>query len=189
MKLDITELLREIGKYAAYEIQEPPMVDEDIECTQPIAGNIAFTNTGALLLIRGQFKTTVALACSRCTDYFEQPVSLPIEEQFELHQVSFGPRGYQTISVVEEDESPVAGKLFDGQVFDLSELLRQMIVLAEPTRPLPPLTGDGRCAHCHRLPEEVLKHVETEPIVEEDGKAPINPAFAKLNQLIDPDKN
>ena len=58
--------------------------------------------------------------------------------------------------MVEEDESPIAGKLFDGHVFDLTEMLRQYILLDEPTQPLPPTCKDGRCAHCHRRPEEVL---------------------------------
>ena len=84
----------------------------------------------------------------------------------------------------EEDESPVAGKLFDGQVFDLTELLRQYILLNEPTQPLPPLTGDGRCAHCLRTPAEVLEGATETTEAEE---TPINPAFAKLGQLLKKD--
>jgi uncharacterized metal-binding protein YceD (DUF177 family) len=181
MRLDLSEILREVGKNLPYDIHEPPLVDEDVECIQPIEGRITFNNTGGTLLVRGKATTSVALPCSRCDQYFERPVALQIDEPFELRHRSSGPRTLQTIAIVEEDASPVAGKLFEGHIFDLTELLRQYILLEEPTRPLPPLTGEGRCAHCHRQPEEVLPNTD-EPA--EADEAPINPAFAKLGQLL-----
>lgn len=184
MRLDISELLREVGRQLPYDIHEPPLVDEDVECTQPIEGRITFNNTGGLLLVRGKATTAVALPCSRCSQYFEWPVSLQIEEQFELRHVS-GPRTLQTTTIVEEDESPIAGKLFEGHIFNLTELLRQVILLAQPTQPLPALLPDGRCSQCHLRPEEVLRSV-TETA--DAGEPPINPAFAKLGQLLEKKK-
>jgi uncharacterized metal-binding protein YceD (DUF177 family) len=181
MRLDISEILREVGKQLPYDIDEPPLVDEDVECTQPIEGRIAFTNTGGTLLIRGKAQTAVALPCSRCGIYFERPVALNIDEQFELQHIS-GPRTLQTVTVVEEDESPIAGKLFEGHVFDLTELLRQYILLEEPTQPLPPITAEGKCAQCHLRPEEVLKAEEA--ATDNEEAPPINPAFAKLGDLL-----
>lgn len=184
MRLDISEVLGEVGKRLPYDIDEPPLVDEDVECTEPIEGRIAFTNTGGTLLVRGKAKTEVALPCSRCNRYFEQPVNLDIDEQFELRHISAGPRTLQTVAIVEEDESPIAGKLFDGQVFDLTEMLRQYILLDEPTQPLPPMTGDGRCAHCHLRPEEVLQVLNEPTPTDATEETPVNPAFAKLGQLL-----
>jgi uncharacterized metal-binding protein YceD (DUF177 family) len=181
MRLDISEVLREVGKFLPYDIHEPPLVDEDVECTQPIEGQITFNNTGGLLLVRGQAQTQVALPCSRCNLYFERPIVLQIEEQFELRHLAAGPRTLQTVTVVDEDESPIAGKIIEGHVFDLTEMLRQYILLEEPTKPLPPLTGDGRCAHCLRRPEEVLQAAAD---LTETEEAPINPAFAKLDTLL-----
>ena len=183
MRLDISEILRETGKLVPYDIHEPPLVDENIECTKPIVGRITFNNTGGTLLIKGKADTTVALPCSRCGDqYFEQDVSLAIDEQFELRHESVGPRTLQTVTLIEEDVSPIAGKLMDGQVLDLTEMLRQYLLIDEPTKPIPPDTPDGKCGQCRRRPEDVLALAETpEPEVE----TPINPAFAKLKQLLD----
>jgi uncharacterized protein len=181
MRLDISDVLREVGKHLPYDIQEPPLVDEDVECTRPIEGRITFQNTGGTLLVRGDARTQVALPCSRCDQYFERPVDLKIEEQFELRHESAGPRTLQTVAIIEEDESPIAGKLFSGYVFDLTEMLRQYILLEEPTQPLPPELPDGRCSHCRRTPQEVLKGLA--PNAEEE--APVNPAFAKLHQLLE----
>lgn len=183
VRLDISEILREVGRNQPYDIHEPPLVDEFVECTKPIDGRITFTNSGGTLLVRGKAETVVALPCSRCSEYYEQAVALVIEEQFELKHHPAGPRTLQTVTVVEEDESPLAGKLFSGHVFDLTEMLRQYIVLDEPTRPLPPTVGD-RCAHCHRRPEDLLIAVESEP---EPSPSSINPAFARLGELLSTD--
>lgn len=185
MRLDLTEILQEVGRNLPYEVHEPPLVDEDVECTQPIMGRISFNNTGGTLLVRGNAKTSVALACSRCGEYFEQSVALPIDEQFELRHNNVGPRSPHSLVVVEEDESPVAGKLFDGHVFDLTEMLRQYLLLEEPTQPLPPTRKDGRCAHCHRRPDEVL---QTEAEATTENSAAINPAFARLSELLEKQK-
>jgi len=183
MRLDISDVLRDAGKVLPYDIHEPPMVDEDIECTAPIDGSVTFNNTGGLLLIRGAAETKVALPCSRCAQYFERPVQLKLEEQFELRHESAGPRTLKAVTIVDEDESPIAGKLFEGNIFDLSEMLRQYILLDQPTRPLPPELADGRCAHCHRTAREALNQLAEEP---EADKSSVNPAFAKLNQLLNP---
>ncbi len=183
MRLDISELLREAGKHEHYDIQEPPLVDEDVECTQPVEGRITFTNAGGTLLIKGKAKTQVALPCSRCGEYFEQPVTLDIDEGFELRHESAGPRTLQTVTVVEEDESPVAARLFDGTVFELTEMLRQYILLDEPTQPLPPALEDGRCAHCLRHAADVLRGLAQAAEMPEEK--PINPALAKLGKLLD----
>lgn len=183
MRLDISEILREVGKNLPYDIHEPPLVDEDLECTAPIDGRITFNNTGGILLITGSASTAVALPCSRCGEYFEQPVNVNVEEQFELRHVSAGPRTLATVTIVEEDENPAAGKLFEGHVFDLTEMLRQYIVLDEPSRPLPP-EQNGRCTHCHLRPEEIFEALDISAATEEADEAPVNPAFAGLHKLL-----
>ncbi len=182
MRLDISDVLREVGKLLPYDINEPPLVDEDVECTDSVVGKVTFNNTGGTLLVRGTAQTRTALACSRCAQYFERPVRLRFEEQFELRHEPAGPRTLKTVTIIDEDESPIAGSLFDGHIFDLTELLRQYILLDQPTQPLPSELPDGRCAHCHRLPAEVLSPLIHEP---EGEKTAVNPAFSKLHQLLE----
>ncbi len=179
MRLDLTEILLDPGRSASYTIDEPALVDENLECTAKVTGKLTFTNAGEALLVKGKGSTTVALVCSRCADYFEQPVVLDIDEQFELETQSKGAHSLPTIRVVEEDESPVAGKMFDGMLFDLTELLRQYILLDEPTRPLPPWEND-RCSHCHRTASEVLSRVQEN---EQDASSGNN-ALSGLKSLL-----
>jgi hypothetical protein len=108
---------------------------------------------------------------------------MKIEEEFELKHVASGPRTLATVTVVEEDENPQAARLFDGYVFDLTEMLRQYILLEEPTRPLPPTLPDSRCAQCKLKPEQVLQNLS----VVDDEPITINPALAKLGELLQED--
>lgn len=148
MKLDIVEILNNVGMRTAYTVNEPPFVDEDLECCAPVEGKLTFTNTGNILVIDGRIQTSVMVSCGRCLVYFEQPVDAAIEEQFEMENKLAGPRGHPAQVVVEEDENPDAGKLFDGTLFDLTELIRQNIMISLPVNPLHDEDCKGLCLTC-----------------------------------------
>jgi uncharacterized protein len=175
MKLDLSEILTHLGMRFPYQVDEPPLVDEDLECSSRIQGKITFTNTGSVLVIDGSVDTSVVVPCSRCLAYSEHPVHVPIEETFPMEIKPVGPRGRQTQVVIEEDESPIAEKLFDGPLFDLTELLRQGITLALPSQPLHDEDCKGLCPHCGQNLNEASCSCEIKEI---------NPAFAKLGALL-----
>ena len=175
MKLDISEIMTHVGMRFPYEIDEPPMVDEDIECAEPVKGKIIFTNTGNALIIEGKFSTEVVVACCRCLDYYQEPISVLIEEQFEMESRSVGPRGRYQQVVIEEDENPDSGKLFEGTLFDLSELLRQGITLGLPSQPLHKPDCKGLCPQCGQNRNEIDCGCKTDSA---------HPALAGLKSLL-----
>jgi uncharacterized protein len=149
MKLDLNEILTHPGMRYAYPVEEPPLVDEDIECADAIRGELVFTNTGNVLLVKGGFATRVVLPCSRCLAYYEEPLAMQVEETFPLEIKPMAARGHQPIVTVEEEETIAeAGKLFDGPLLDLTEMIRQNVTLAVPARPLHSPDCQGMCAHC-----------------------------------------
>jgi len=176
MKLDLTEILGHLGMRYPYKVDENPLVDEDLECSTPITGEIVFTNTGSVLLVDGAIETSVIQPCSRCLAYYEEPVRVPVSEQFAIETRPAGPRGRPTNVIIEEDENPDAGLLFDGPLFDLTEMLRQGIMLALPTQPLHDENCKGLCPTCgHNLNESACT-------CKPDN---VNPAFAKLATLLE----
>lgn len=179
MRLDLTEILNDVGKNIKYTVEEPPLVDEDIECTEDICGDLRFTNAGSTLLIKGTLKTALVLPCSRCPEYFEQPLELKVEEQFEIQRLGGSLRSQQQITLLEEDENPVAAQLFEGTVLDLTEMIRQYLFLETPMRPVPVCDAKGNCLQCHKKPEEVLEIYAPKP--EEATNAP----FAQLAQMLE----
>src|SRR5437764_1238248 len=103
MKLDLTEILANVGMQYPYEVNVPPIVDEDLECRGRIRGDILFTNTGNALLLRGEVKANVTLPCSRCLVYYDEPVAVPVEEQFAM-EVKSGARRSRILPQVVDDE-------------------------------------------------------------------------------------
>jgi len=176
MKLDLAEILSNAGMRYRYDVDEPPIVDEDLECTQPVKGTITFTNTGSVLLMEGGVKTKVAVPCSRCMVDYEQPVETPISEQFPLHLTGPGPGGRKGMVTVEEDENPAAAKLFEAHLLDLTELLRQSITIQVPLQPLHDELCKGLCLTCGKDLNEGPCACRPEAV---------NPAFAKLAELLE----
>jgi len=177
MKLDLSEILANPGLRLPYEFEEPPIVDEDLECTEPTKGRFIFTNTGNVLLIEGKAATRVVLSCSRCLAYFEVPIELEVEEQFTLAERPIGPRSRAAeVRVEETDENPDAAQLFEGALFDLTELLRQDIMLSLPGQPLHDENCLGLCPVCGvNLNEQECSC----------ASAVKNPALAELGKLLE----
>jgi len=176
MKLDLAEILSNVGMHYRYDVDEPPIVDEDLECTQPVKGTITFTNSGSVLLIEGGVQTKVAVPCSRCLVDYEQPVEAPVSEQFTIASAPVGPGGRKGQVAVEEEANPGAGKLFEGHLLDLTELLRQNITLQIPSQPLHDELCKGLCASCGKDLNEGPCTCKPEAV---------NPALAKLAELLE----
>lgn len=163
MLLDLTEILSHPGMRYAYTLDEPPIEVAELTCVRPIRGNIQFANTGSALVLSGSFSTRVALVCSRCLAPMELQVGVRVDEQFPLMH----PPGFHSgsVAIVEEEDSREAGGLFDGPVMDLTDLLRQLILIELPVCPihsedclgLCPICGHnlnlGKCS-CERVPAE-----------------------------------
>jgi uncharacterized protein len=147
MKLDLTEIVTHLGKQMSYEIDEPPIEDfgGDVWCVAPIAGQVTFTNTGRHIVARGHFSTTVELECSRCLRMHSIVIDLPIEEELPIAGHTL-----EMLEAAQEEEIPEDERepLFVDSIFDLTELLRQSILLALPMRPLCSEECKGLCPHC-----------------------------------------
>jgi hypothetical protein len=98
MKLDLSEIVANLGKRIRYEIDEPPIEDLDgVRCVTPIKGEATFTNTSKHVVVRGHFSTTVELDCARCAGPYRMDLTLPIEEELRIS-------GHVPDVPVEEDE-------------------------------------------------------------------------------------
>jgi len=146
VKLDLSEIALNTGKRIKYVIDEEPIEDigEDVNCVAPLKGEVVFGNTGSHIVVRGRFVTKIDLSCSRCLKRFSVDLDLTIEEELPLP-------GYALPAEEESEEEEfedVAEPSFVDNVYDLSELLRQSILLAVPIRSLCSETCKGLCSHC-----------------------------------------
>ncbi len=147
MLLDITEVLTHVGVHRTWDVLEPPIEDGDLVCVEPIRGTITFTNTGSALIIGGRIGTYVGMACSRCLAPMQVAIEAEVSEQYPLtYYAGAHVRGH--VPAIEEEDTPMAGGLFDGPVMNVTELLRQLLLLAMPTHPLHREDCLGLCPQC-----------------------------------------
>jgi uncharacterized protein len=118
---------------------------EDVKCVEPVKGSMDFTNTGQLIVVRGSFSTKVELDCSRCLEKLTAPVNVKVEEQFPIKSIQSMMAGYHEEDEIEEEEEEA---FFQNNIFDLSEYIRQAILVESPIRPLCDEACKGLCPTC-----------------------------------------
>jgi uncharacterized protein len=149
MKLDLNEVVSHLGKHVSYEINEPPIEDAEsgLKCVEPIVGKATFSNTGRHVVVRGEFRTTVEIECARCLGSYRVPIQSPIEESFQIPGHIPDMAEEQEEEQIEDEESEL---LFQENMLDLTELLRQNILLALPIKPICSDECKGLCPTCGR---------------------------------------
>ena len=123
-------------------ISELDQLDEGFDVVAPFQGTARFLWTNDRILVLATGKTTVAMECSRCLEPFTQEVEVHIEEAFvpTVDMASGLP--------IERDESDVAVLIDEHHILDLSEILRQSILLALPLMPVCSPDCRGLCPVC-----------------------------------------
>lgn len=144
MKLDLSEIVRNVGKQAANDVREHCDPHEfGFECTEPVTGKLRFANTGELLLVNGKIHTSVKMECGRCLIEFSQPMNVDIEEEFRIEHV-----GDMIQALPMEDDDEAEGVLISNNVLDVRELVRQNLLLELPIQPLCNKDCKGLCPSC-----------------------------------------
>ncbi|MBQ7258179.1 MAG: DUF177 domain-containing protein [Abditibacteriota bacterium] len=140
MRLDLTEIALTPGKRMSYELNEEPLGDisEEVISNAPIQGCLKFTNTHGLIYVKGSFKTEVKMMCGRCLEYFNVAIEREIEEVLPVTGET------DDENFLDDLETPV----FVNYVLDLSELLRQYILVEVPIKPLCNESCKGICIGC-----------------------------------------
>lgn len=143
MKWDLSEIAGTVGMKATSDVDEPCSPKElGFECLTPIKGKLSFTNTGTLLLLKGDVSADVRLECGRCVTDYVQHVDAPIEEEFRIERVG------DSMQVLPIDEDDITANLVTRNLIDVQELVRQNVLLALPIQPLCGEECKGLCPTC-----------------------------------------
>ena len=132
MKIDLTELLQKVGNEADIEQSvQASFPEDDLNLTKPVKINLHLVNTGESVLLTGKAATEIELECSRCLKSFKQPVSLEIEEEYA--KAPFMPQNSKEMELKPED---FVSQIDADNTIDLTELIRQDLLLTLPAQPL-----------------------------------------------------
>lgn len=152
------------------EIDHPPPPGTGVDLRGHIVGRVELTNTGKAIVARGRVTGEAMLVCSRCLREFSWPLEIEFTERCALQQID-DPSAYATAA---EDEDLIP--ILDEEEVDLSELVRQLIVVETPLQPLCRPNCPGLCPNCGALLGERPCRCATDVV---------DPRWAKLRDLLD----
>ncbi|MBA3533538.1 MAG: DUF177 domain-containing protein [Ardenticatenales bacterium] len=145
MQFNVAQLLKEpTGGTRKYEIDETlDDLDPELVIQEPITGKIKFTKIPQGILMVGKLRTLLEMNCSRCLEPFDLPVTIKLEEQFRPLL------DLQTGAVLPQEEDADEATLIDQKnIVDLSEVVRQALLLVLPALPVCREDCLGLCAQC-----------------------------------------
>ncbi|MGI5818531.1 MAG: YceD family protein [Armatimonadota bacterium] len=171
MRYDIRDQLSRRDEEITLEIDTPVPLGTDVEFVGKVTGRITLHNTGGEVAAWGHLEATALLECARCLEKHEVPVSFDFSESCSFEQIE-EPLAYTQVA---DDDERASIPLLDGDTVDLSELVRQLLVLHAPPRSLCRPDCRGICPHCGTNRNLAECKCETEEI---------DPRLAPLRELL-----
>ena len=144
MQINVSQMLKEsIGSIRNYKLSEIVNISGGNSMVQ---GEVRLMRTDRGILVKGTLHTEVEVTCSRCLSLFSYPLALNIEEEyFPITDVVSG----APLSLTEE---PGCFTIDERHILDLTEAIRQYVLLAIPMKPLCCEGCTGLCPSCgHNL--------------------------------------
>lgn len=139
MEFNVAQLLKEpVGGVRKYEISDNlDDLDPGLVIQAPITGQVKFTKILGGILVTGRLQTVVEVQCARCLEPFDLPIAIELEEEFRATtDLATG------ASLPVGDAEDEATLIDEKNIIDLSEVVRQALILALPATPI---CRDGDC--------------------------------------------
>ncbi len=143
LRYNVAQLLRApIGTTRAYDIEEEePFQVDDLE-VKGLHGKILLTRLREDILLQGWLEGTAELQCGRCLESYVQPLHMDLELEF---QPSVAILTGEPLPLPEDDAVYV---IDEHHTLDLTEAVREQVLLNLPMRPLCRADCAGLCPVC-----------------------------------------
>ncbi len=142
MQINVSQQLKaSIGSIRNYKVSEIVNIAGSNSMFQ---GEVRLTRTDRGILVKGTLHTEVEVTCSRCLSLFSYPLVLNIEEEyFPITDVVSG-------ASLPLPEEPGCFTINERHILDLTEVIRQYVLLVIPMKPLCREDCAGLCPSCGR---------------------------------------
>jgi uncharacterized protein len=172
VRFNVAQLLKAaVGTSRQYDLNEDiTEIDAGLEIAEPLTGKVRFLRTSDGVLVTGRLHTAASVACRRCLKSSGLPVDIDLEEHFRPSvDVNTG-----AVIPADDDEDTVT-RTDRQHNLDLTEVVRQSLLLALPMYPLCSPQCLGLCPSCGA-------DLNTEPCTcqSEEG----DPRLAALRKLL-----
>lgn len=147
LQINVSQQLKSpVGTRRKYQVKDIVNIGADERLVQ---GEVELTRTERSLLVQGVIHTEAELTCSRCLNVFRCPLTLDIEEEY------FPTTDIVSGTALPSPEDPDSFIIDKRNILDLTEAIRQYMLLAIPMKPLCYEDCAGLCPTCgHNLNQE-----------------------------------
>jgi len=152
------------------EVAGPAPIGTGVDVEGDLTGHVELSNTGKSVVARGHVAGQANLECSRCLKQFPWQFHLAFTENCHLRQTD-DPAEYE---IAQDEEEPIP--ILDEDVIDLTELIRQLIAVEVPLRPLCRPDCAGLCPECG---------TDLNQNQCDCRKARVDPRWAKLREMLE----
>lgn len=145
MQFNVASLLKgPVGGAQRHRLDETSLSLDDAQ-VERVWGHITLMRVNDGIWASGEFRATVTCTCSRCLQPYGTTLRFPFEETY---YPSLDINTGVAVPLPNEAEADAA---IDGHhILDISEAMRQDIILATPMKPLCSPTCAGICSRCGR---------------------------------------
>lgn len=151
LSFNVAQLLKEpTGAFREYEINESVEgLDESFSPAGPLVGKVVLLHAGRYnILVTGAFRIPLNLYCGRCLEPIVETIEFQIKEEFKA-TVDVNTGSHLAWDPAEVEESNL---IDSSHVLDLTEVIRQHIILNIPMKSLCRPDCPGLCPKCgHNL--------------------------------------
>ena len=140
MKISVAELRQMVGERQSFRFAGPAAAlfgeGEPLWVDDPIAVEGEVVNNGRVLAVSGTIRAKATLVCNRCLAEYAQDVIVPFAED------------YQKASDLQATDAGGDQAYYQGEEIDITDLVRETLLLAEPLKALCSEECKGFCAKC-----------------------------------------
>ena len=141
LQVDITEVPEGVSFLGGeIRVEDLDFTDEEVELKSPVRAEIRLQRLGLRLLADGWVSVTAEMTCGRCTERFRAPLQGTM-------LIQYAPAS--TVKKDEEEEGEVELVVpYQGKIVDLSDDVRQTVVLSVPVKRICRAECRGLCPAC-----------------------------------------
>ncbi len=141
MRIEVTAL--EIGAVVRATFAEQITSGSDeVPLDEPVVGQVEVSRTARTVRLSGHVATTAPLVCGRCLEPYRQRLAVALSDEFIADAVETLPGDGRL------DLADFALPLGRDRVLDVTEVIRQHLLLGAPMVPLCSPTCRGLCPQC-----------------------------------------
>jgi uncharacterized protein len=171
MQIELATLEGKRGEFHhVYNSGELSLNDERAQLAGPIEVSGRITRSPEKVRAKGTVRGSVQVECDRCL----REIELPINLEFDLEYVTEGE--YNRLQAAELLEEDLTLSVFDGEVIDIDEMVREQVLLAVPSQVLCDENCKGLCEKCGSNRNLVECRCETREM---------DPRWAELKKLME----